>query len=123
LAALVEMVSTVMYDRRRETVERARDFKQSVEMHQRVYRAIRAHKPDEARAAMHEHLELAQQAYASEGHDEYRPAIVSRPKPAAIGAEKLAHKDGKHSRTPAKKGSESGLQAARLAHRRLKPGL
>jgi GntR family transcriptional regulator, transcriptional repressor for pyruvate dehydrogenase complex len=66
LATLVEMVSAVMYDRRRETIGRAHDFRESVEMHQRVYRAIRRHKPDEARSAMHDHLILAQRAYRSE---------------------------------------------------------
>lgn len=66
LAALVEMVSAVMYDRRRDTIGRAHDFKESIELHQRIYRAIRAHKADEARAAMHEHLLLAQRAYRTE---------------------------------------------------------
>jgi GntR family transcriptional repressor for pyruvate dehydrogenase complex len=66
LAALVEMVSAVMYDRRRDTIGRAHDFKESIELHQRIYRAIRTHKVDEARAAMHEHLLLAQRAYRTE---------------------------------------------------------
>lgn len=66
LATLVEMVSAVMYDRRRETIGRAHDFKESVEMHQRIYRAIRSRKPEEARATMHEHLALAHKAYRSE---------------------------------------------------------
>lgn len=66
LATLVEMVSAVMYDQRRETIGRAHDFKESVEMHQRIYRAIRSQKPDAARQAMHEHLALAQDAYRSE---------------------------------------------------------
>lgn len=66
LAALIEMVSAVMYDRRRETIGRAHDFKESIDMHQRIYRAIRAHKSDEARAAMHEHLVLSQRAYRTE---------------------------------------------------------
>lgn len=66
LATLVEMVSAVMYDQRRETIGRAHDFKESVEMHQRIYRAIRSQKPDAARLAMHDHLALAQDAYRSE---------------------------------------------------------
>lgn len=66
LATLIEMVSAVMYDRRRETIGRAHDFKESVEMHQRIYRAIRARKSDEARVAMQEHLTLAQEAYRTE---------------------------------------------------------
>lgn len=72
LATIVEMVSAVMYDRRRETIGRAHDFKESIDMHQRIYRTIRTHKPDEARAAMHEHLVLAQKAYRTE-EDEDAP--------------------------------------------------
>jgi len=66
LAALMDMVSAVMYERRSATVERATDLKQSVELHRKIYRLIRARKPDEARAAMSEHLTLAQRAFASE---------------------------------------------------------
>ena len=66
LATLVEMVSEVMYERRRETIGRAHDFSESLEKHRQVYRAIRAHRPDMAREAMHEHLILAQRAYDTE---------------------------------------------------------
>ncbi len=66
LATLVEMVSAVMYDQRRETIGRAHDFKESVEMHQRVYRAIRSHNAEEARRSMYEHLALAHKAYRTE---------------------------------------------------------
>ena len=55
LATLVEMVSAVMYDHRRDTIGRAHDFNESVELHQRLYRAIRARKPAAARTAMPEH--------------------------------------------------------------------
>jgi len=96
LATLVEMVSGVMYDRRRQTIERARDFKESVEMHRRIYRAIRARKPDEARAAMHEHIVLAQQAYASEESQEREPTGALPFPSTAIGSERVAKRD----RTP-----------------------
>ena len=66
LAALMNMVSAVIYESRRATVERATDLKESVEFHRTIYRLIRAGKPDEARAAMSQHLELAQRAFASE---------------------------------------------------------
>jgi GntR family transcriptional repressor for pyruvate dehydrogenase complex len=66
LATLVEMVSAVMYDRRRDTIGRAHDFRESAEMHQRIYRAIRLHKPAEAKAAMEEHLERAFTSYLTE---------------------------------------------------------
>ena len=79
LAALVNMVSTAMYERRRATVERATDLKESVEFHRRIYRFIRAGKAEEARAAMSEHLELAQQAFASEETSRHpRPAPATR---------------------------------------------
>ncbi len=45
LATLVEMVSAVLYERRRETIDRAHDFKESLELHQQLYRAIRARQP------------------------------------------------------------------------------
>ena len=66
LAALVEMVSTMVYERRRLTVERARDLKESAEMHRRIYAAIRDHDGERARREMSEHLDLARMAQASE---------------------------------------------------------
>ncbi|HER20134.1 MAG TPA: FadR family transcriptional regulator, partial [Chromatiales bacterium] len=42
LAALMEMVSAQFYQLRKETISRARDLRESAEMHRRVYRAIRA---------------------------------------------------------------------------------
>lgn len=66
LVALMEMVTAVLYERRRETVERARDFKESLALHRRVYRAIRSGNAGEARAAMSEHLLRAEQAFRLE---------------------------------------------------------
>ncbi len=66
LATLVEMVSAVMYERRRETIDRAHDFNEALELHREVYRAIRAKKPDDARAAMREHIDRARRAFALE---------------------------------------------------------
>ena len=66
LATLVEMVSAVMYQRRRETIGRAHDFNEALELHRDIYRAIRAKKPDEARAAMREHIDRARKAFALE---------------------------------------------------------
>jgi GntR family transcriptional repressor for pyruvate dehydrogenase complex len=66
LATLVEMVSAVLYERRRETIDRAHDFNESLDLHRQVYRAIRARKADEARAAMSEHIIRAQRAFALE---------------------------------------------------------
>ena len=70
LATLVEMVSTVLYERRRETIARAHDFNEAVDWHRRIYRAIRSHKPEEAREAMREHIMRAQRAFALEEKQE-----------------------------------------------------
>jgi GntR family transcriptional repressor for pyruvate dehydrogenase complex len=66
LATLVQMVSAILYERRRETIERAHDFNEALELHRRIYRAIRERKPDEAREAMREHIVRAQRAFALE---------------------------------------------------------
>jgi len=66
LATLVEMVSAILYERRRNTIERAHDFKEALELHRQIYRAIRAHKPDDAREAMRDHIVRAQRAFALE---------------------------------------------------------
>lgn len=66
LATLVEMVSAILYERRRGTIARAHDFQEALDLHRAIYRAIRSHKPDEARAAMTEHIVRAQKAFALE---------------------------------------------------------
>jgi GntR family transcriptional repressor for pyruvate dehydrogenase complex len=67
LAALVEMVAAQIYELRRQTVRRARDLRESAEMHRRVFRAVRGRNPEAAREAMVEHLHRAQHAQAQEG--------------------------------------------------------
>jgi len=66
LATFMEMVADILYQRRCKTIDRSRDLKESVEMHRRIYRAIRDRNPDAARAAMSEHLILAERALAAE---------------------------------------------------------
>ncbi len=66
LAALMEMVSAQFYELRRRTIRKARDLKESAEMHRRVYRAIRAKDREAARAAMTEHLDKARHAQTLE---------------------------------------------------------
>jgi GntR family transcriptional repressor for pyruvate dehydrogenase complex len=58
IGALVEMVSALYYERRRETAKQAsdRDLKEAAELHRRIYQAIRARDPEAARTAMNEHL-------------------------------------------------------------------
>jgi GntR family transcriptional repressor for pyruvate dehydrogenase complex len=64
MAAVIETITSVLYDKRRKTVERSIDLRESAEMHREIYRAVRARKPLEARKLMEEHLRLAQ---ASQG--------------------------------------------------------
>ena len=73
VASLMEMVSALYYERRRDTATRAsdRDMRDAAEMHRRIYQAIRSHDADEARRAMHTHLmqASAHQAKEPEGPD------------------------------------------------------
>src|SRR6185436_13618572 len=90
LVTLVEMVSAVMYERRRETIDRAHDFGESLELHQQIYRAIRAHQPEEAKAAMRDHILRAQHAFKLEESEQQlskagRPAFSTQ-NPADVAA-------------------------------------
>ena len=60
LATLSDMVCAMLYDVRRETVTRVQNLRQSVEMHRRIYNAIRSRSEGEAKAAMSEHLICAE---------------------------------------------------------------
>lgn len=66
IQALVEMVSSLVYEQRRSSVERAHDLKESAEMHRQIYQAIRDRDPQRARAEMSRHLEMTRQAQAAE---------------------------------------------------------
>ncbi|HSY03249.1 MAG TPA: FCD domain-containing protein [Acidobacteriaceae bacterium] len=66
LAALMETITSALYDDRRKTAERSRDLRQSADMHHEIYRAIRAKNAPAARAAMQRHLTLAQSAQDQE---------------------------------------------------------
>lgn len=79
LAAIMETVVSSMYDRRRKTVERSRDLRESAEMHRAIYRAIRSRKPVEARALMERHLRMAQEAQGLERPTGKRAAEKSVP--------------------------------------------
>lgn len=66
LASLVEMLSQVHYERRRETVDRATNLRESAEMHRRIYMAIRQHDGGLARETMDFHLRQSVVAEATE---------------------------------------------------------
>ena len=77
LAAVMETVTSTMYDKRRKTVERATDLRESAEMHREIYRAIRAKKPEEARDLMEKHLRMAQKAQGVERPADRKSAVVA----------------------------------------------
>jgi GntR family transcriptional repressor for pyruvate dehydrogenase complex len=76
LATLVNMVSAMHYDLRRRTVRKAKALREAADMHQRIFRAIRARNVEAARNAMHAHILQAQQAYRLEAKAG-RPSGVS----------------------------------------------
>ena len=66
-AAVVEMVSALYYEQRRETAGQAsdRDHRDAAQSHREIYQAIRAHDPEAARRAMNDHL-LRARAYQAQ---------------------------------------------------------
>jgi GntR family transcriptional repressor for pyruvate dehydrogenase complex len=66
LAAVVEMVSGIFYETRRQNVDRATDLREAAEMHRRIYNAVRMHDPALARSVMNEHLTLSERAQVNE---------------------------------------------------------
>jgi GntR family transcriptional repressor for pyruvate dehydrogenase complex len=69
LTSLMNMVATILFDVRRKTVKRAKDLKESAEMHRHIYRAIRTRDSEASRNAMRNHLMLAQKAQEAEEVD------------------------------------------------------
>jgi GntR family transcriptional repressor for pyruvate dehydrogenase complex len=66
MAAIMETITSSMYEKRRKTVERSIDLRESAEMHRKIYRAVRSRKPLEARKLMEQHLRMAQTAQGME---------------------------------------------------------
>jgi GntR family transcriptional repressor for pyruvate dehydrogenase complex len=66
LASLVEMVSKLFYELRRESIRVATDKKEAAEEHRVIYQAIRARDPERARQAMANHLHRAALTQAQE---------------------------------------------------------
>lgn len=68
IAAVVEMVSELYYEQRRDTAEQAtdRDLRDAAEAHREIYQAIRTRDGDTARRAMNEHLLRARDHQAKE---------------------------------------------------------
>jgi GntR family transcriptional regulator, transcriptional repressor for pyruvate dehydrogenase complex len=66
LAAIIETITSALYDARLKTVERSTDMRESAEMHREIYRAIRARNGKEAHNLMEQHLRMAQIAQGME---------------------------------------------------------
>jgi GntR family transcriptional regulator, transcriptional repressor for pyruvate dehydrogenase complex len=62
---------------RSKTVKRAKDLKESAEMHRHIYRAIRERNSEAARNAMREHLVRAQKAQETEDTEETSSSLDS----------------------------------------------
>jgi GntR family transcriptional repressor for pyruvate dehydrogenase complex len=85
LAAIMETITSSMYDKRRKTVERSIDLRESAEMHRKIYRAVRARKPLDARKLMEQHLRMAQSAQDQErSADKRTPAETKRAKKPSV---------------------------------------
>jgi GntR family transcriptional repressor for pyruvate dehydrogenase complex len=78
LAALMETVTSSLYDKRRKTVERSIDLRESAQMHRELYRAIRARDTAEARRLMEKHLTMAQASQGLERPTERKSAPKSK---------------------------------------------
>jgi GntR family transcriptional repressor for pyruvate dehydrogenase complex len=85
LAALMETITSALYDKRRRTVERSRDLRESAELHREIYKAIRTRKAAEARRLMEQHLRLAE---AAQGMEDESSRLEGRKKTAA-GAKRI----------------------------------
>jgi GntR family transcriptional repressor for pyruvate dehydrogenase complex len=79
LAAIMETVTSSIYDKRRKTVERAIDLHESADMHLQIYRAVRARNSVEARKLMAHHLQMAQAAQGIERPVSKRSGVTTEP--------------------------------------------
>jgi GntR family transcriptional regulator, transcriptional repressor for pyruvate dehydrogenase complex len=77
LASLVEMVSALYYERRRETATRAtdRNLRDAADLHRSIYQAIRTHDAERARAIMNQHLLHSAAFQAEEEQPRLQPVV------------------------------------------------
>jgi GntR family transcriptional repressor for pyruvate dehydrogenase complex len=80
LGVLIDMLGSMFYERRRETIQSATDLRETADAHRRIYQAIRARDREAARTAMEEHLRDAQAAQTSEASG----TTLEAPVPAAL---------------------------------------
>ena len=73
LASVVEMISAMFYEQRRQTADRRRDLRPVADVHWQIYQAIRDREAGRAAHLMSEHLIHAEQAQQAEEPDEDQP--------------------------------------------------
>jgi GntR family transcriptional repressor for pyruvate dehydrogenase complex len=78
LGVLIDMLASLFFERRRETIQTATDLRETADAHRKIYQAIRTRHREAASAAMDEHLRVAQAAQTSEAAHVAAPAPVSR---------------------------------------------
>ena len=88
LSALVNMVSELFREQRRQTISRASDLRESAEEHRAIYKAIRVHDPERARRMMNDHLQRAEHAQVIEETRSGEPAVVESPEDSAVAVVK-----------------------------------
>jgi GntR family transcriptional repressor for pyruvate dehydrogenase complex len=95
LAAVIETITSALYDKRRKTVERSMDMRESAEMHREIYRAIRARRPQEARKLMEEHLRMAQNSQGMERPPDRKTAQAGVHREGAAGTPRISQSRAK----------------------------
>lgn len=90
VASLVEMVSALYYERRRETAALAtdRNLRDAAEMHRQIYQAIRGRDVERARGLMNDHL-MHSAAYQAQ-EDQHAPHDGESPAPVAAAPPRRA---------------------------------
>ena len=86
LAAIIETITSALYDSRRKTADRSTDMRESAEMHREIYRAIRARNSKEAHNLMEQHLRMAQIAQGMERPTDRKRSIAASKKKQARSA-------------------------------------
>lgn len=77
LGVLIDMLASLFFERRRETIQTATDLRETADAHRKIYQAIRTRHREAARAAMDEHLRVAQAAQTSDAAPVDAPAPVA----------------------------------------------
>jgi len=93
LAAIIETITVAMYEKRRNAFEHASYLRELAEMHRKIYSAIRAHDPGEARKQMELHLQMGDSVQNIElpGFLLGNPVPADALKPSALISSTSAH--------------------------------